>query len=277
MNFKLIPPIKEVSHLVESLWINTLYDEDLQTEYDYIIPDGVSDIIFMLNGSYNRVDLTGDITYTVQHCSYVPAFTKAVKVTQEPLTSCLGIRLRPGALKFLTGFDAADLQNPVYALSDLLPDFSESIMESIESGKEQNDIVNYIYTFLQSFEGSENKVNYVDDFIKTVNSFSGIVSIKNFCDNYGVHKSTLEKRFKEYVGISPKSYCKIIRFKNALHQIHSSNSPLTQIGYDSGYFDQSHMIKDFKNILGITPTEYLSKNFILPRLHTDKFKAINGF
>jgi len=52
---------------------------------------------------------------------------------------------------------------------------------------------------------------------------------------------------------------KVVRFQSALH--HKSQHPdlsLTNLALDCGYFDQSHMIRDFKQLSGMRPSQYFS-------------------
>lgn len=65
--------------------------------------------------------------------------------------------------------------------------------------------------------------------------------------------------FSEYTGLNPKEYLQITRFRKALHSLHAgSQTHLSQLAYDWGYCDKSHLIKDFRTFIGYTPKEYLS-------------------
>lgn len=84
------------------------------------------------------------------------------------------------------------------------------------------------------------------------------LTIEEFCSDYGVHKRTLERFFAKYIGASPKSFLKIIRFQKVIKKIESKiYTSLTDLAYDSGYYDQMHFIKDFKMFTGSTPTGYI--------------------
>ena len=74
--------------------------------------------------------------------------------------------------------------------------------------------------------------------------------------------------FSEHIGANPKEFSRTIRFQRALHilETHSQIS-LTALAYECGYYDQSHLIKEFKALSGYTPSEYLA--ICLP--HSDYF------
>lgn len=65
----------------------------------------------------------------------------------------------------------------------------------------------------------------------------------------------IERMFRDYVGISPRFFTKLLRVKHAASLLESSYK-LTDIAYECGYFDQPHFIKTFKSITGYTPGEY---------------------
>lgn len=65
--------------------------------------------------------------------------------------------------------------------------------------------------------------------------------------------------FTEYIGMNPKEYCKVIRFQRALYTLQQVPSmDITQLAYVCGYYDHSHLVKDFKSLTGVSPSEYLS-------------------
>jgi len=65
-----------------------------------------------------------------------------------------------------------------------------------------------------------------------------------------------ERKFKEFAGLSPKLYSRIIRFQAATQHKLTGIRDLTKIAYACGYYDQSHFINDFREFSGYTPKEY---------------------
>jgi AraC-like DNA-binding protein len=65
------------------------------------------------------------------------------------------------------------------------------------------------------------------------------------------------EKFKAAVGVTPKHYCRILRFQQTLAQAENGRRvDWTHIALDCGYFDQAHFIHDFRSFAGITPTGY---------------------
>lgn len=257
---------KKLSHIVESYWTNILHPEDFQQEYDYIIPDGSTEAIFMLNGNYLRDDEKKNTKHLVKYCSLVPAFNKAVKVYQKPFTRCLGIRFKPGAVQQLTGVSLKELNSTPCTLQELMPELADLAMDEVLKKTHPTEIIEKINAWLikQTKEPAENHI--ISAFISEAVKKKGSVVIKDFCASFGMHKSTLEKNFRHATGLSPKQYANLIRFNYLLNKMLFSGSNLTETGYEMGYFDQSHMIKDFRKVMGIAPNEFLEMNFSVPKL-----------
>lgn len=65
--------------------------------------------------------------------------------------------------------------------------------------------------------------------------------------------------FAEYVGATPKEFLRIVRIQRALYTLQCQPGiSFAQLAYECGFFDQSHMIKEFKLFSGYTPAEYLA-------------------
>ncbi len=65
--------------------------------------------------------------------------------------------------------------------------------------------------------------------------------------------------FAEYVGANPKDFLRIIRFQRALYTLQCQPQiSLTQLAYECGFYDQPHLIKEFKVFSGYTPSEYIA-------------------
>lgn len=65
--------------------------------------------------------------------------------------------------------------------------------------------------------------------------------------------------FTEYVGAKPKEFTRIIRFQRALYILQTNpRISLTQLAFECGYYDQPHLIKEFKTFAGCTPTEFMA-------------------
>lgn len=100
----------------------------------------------------------------------------------------------------------------------------------------------------------------------------GLLSANRLANQLCTTQRTLERKFTNYIGTSPKQYASLIRFQNIIRDI-SSETSLTRCCYRYGYFDQAHFIKDFSAFSGLTPGEYLRLRAEHINMNTDSMHA----
>lgn len=83
-------------------------------------------------------------------------------------------------------------------------------------------------------------------------------SITKLSHKTGRSRTTINKHFDKYICKTPSQFKKIVRFRAAI-QSHVQKKNKMDVCYNLDYFDQSHMIKDFKKLTGFTPKTFLSK------------------
>lgn len=82
----------------------------------------------------------------------------------------------------------------------------------------------------------------------------GLGAVRN---ELGVGERMLERRFLERVGLSPKAFERIARFRRAVERIQRRpRTPYAAVALDTGYADQAHLIREFKSLAGVTPAAY---------------------
>ncbi len=92
---------------------------------------------------------------------------------------------------------------------------------------------------------------------KVIHQRNGEINIRQLSMCLLVSTRTLQRWFKLKEGISPKRYSRKVRIKGALaRKRQNPGMTWTKVCYRSGYFDQMHFIKEFKEFLGTTPTKY---------------------
>lgn len=91
-----------------------------------------------------------------------------------------------------------------------------------------------------------------------IHKAKGDIRIKELMDQLHISQSPLEKRFRQTVGVTPKKFASIIRLKHVI-QRYNSTSSLTELGYEAGFYDQAHFIKEFKTFTGDTPQQFFTK------------------
>jgi AraC-like DNA-binding protein len=78
--------------------------------------------------------------------------------------------------------------------------------------------------------------------------------MNQLANEIGYSTRYLRKQFETHIGISPKLFSKIIRFQCSLNMLLNNNHyTVNDVIYENGYYDQSHLINEFKDFGYITP------------------------
>jgi AraC-like DNA-binding protein len=85
----------------------------------------------------------------------------------------------------------------------------------------------------------------------------GRVRIETLCRELGWSRRRLAARFREEVGLSPKTAARLLRLERAT-ELGASGLEWAQVAYACGYYDQSHLVNEFRQITGTSPTQYLA-------------------
>lgn len=89
-----------------------------------------------------------------------------------------------------------------------------------------------------------------------IDARNGLCRAGEAADALGLHPRSLERRFKEHLGLSPKTLCRLVRLQRLLQRLRAGGfKNLAALALDHGYADQAHMIHDVKALTGLLPAQ----------------------
>jgi transcriptional regulator GlxA family with amidase domain len=104
---------------------------------------------------------------------------------------------------------------------------------------------------------------------KLIADTGGRMSVRELVDGSGIGERRMERVFDKYVGVSPKVFSRIVRFRGVVRSIETADSfGLLDTALSFGYFDQSHMIHEFNEFAGTSPLAYFEETHRLSELFT---------
>ena len=173
----------------------------------------------------------------------------------------LGIHFEPVALCQLLRLSLNEITDTAVPVDELR---DKDYLPVIEKVIRINDIPKCISTLEKFFLGkslkSEIGIIEVDCAIDYLRKSRGNIHISDIADKLCISTRSLERKFMQYVGLTPKQFAKIIRLNGILNLVGSAGiCKLTDIAYQFGYFDQMHFIKDFKSYIGENPASFMPK------------------
>jgi AraC-like DNA-binding protein len=82
----------------------------------------------------------------------------------------------------------------------------------------------------------------------------GATTVADIARRLGMPHRRLQRAFARELGMPPRSYLRLLRFRDALHGIQAGAEPLADTAAAQGYADQAHMAREFRNLAGMPPS-----------------------
>jgi AraC-like DNA-binding protein len=254
MFFERILPSKNLERFIAFYWI--VRDENPTPQLQKIIPDGYTEIIFHLGDSF-RINIHGK--WEVQSQSLVAGQIKKHFYLQNcGYTNIVAIKLKPAALTQLFGTEMDKLTDKVVPLEELNIAFLNELaayLHALGAVENKVDFINQQFAALLRTVPAEKATieNVIDNIMET----KGITSVDDLGKANFLNERQLQRLFKRYIGLSPKYYSRVIRFSAIFQAIKDRDRSWTELAYETGYYDQSHFIRNFKTFTGEDPSHYL--------------------
>ncbi len=103
----------------------------------------------------------------------------------------------------------------------------------------------------------------VQQALTALDSSGGALRVEQLATGLGVSRQHLAAQFRQHVGLPPKLFARICRFRQATAAIKAARGTApdwAQLALDCGYFDQSHLIHDFQEFAGSAPERFHFSN-----------------
>lgn len=106
-------------------------------------------------------------------------------------------------------------------------------------------------------DGTPPEVRRAADLIR---ASGGTARVTDLADDVGWSRRHLTERFRVETGLGPKAMARVVRFEQVCSRLRRPDRPpLAIAAADAGYVDQAHMARDFRDLAGITATEWIAE------------------
>lgn len=268
MNYQTFQPNSDLESLVSCYWtLEVPAESDAQKQR--IIPDGTIEMAFILGDDIKRY--TSEDEFIIQPRAMVLGQTiEPFYIEPTRNVNTFAIRFYPyGFANFVT-LPIKNLANKETPIELLFGEKTASALErKIIEATNTSERIGIIENFLLDKLNEKTTINnIVKTTIDALLATNGSASISTILKEDLSKRRQLERNFKKQIGVSPKQLGKVIRLQTALKMLLNKKSEnLTDIAYESEYFDQAHFTKDFKEFTGINPKEFLgNENMALSTL-----------
>jgi len=244
---------------VETLWAvdATGHMRSAPDRREHVLPTGQMHLAFRLSGGALRLfDDSAEGTGHVVGDAVVGGARAAHYVRDVSQPACsVGAQLRPGAAEALFGVHADELAGRHTPLETLwgaeVAWMREQLLEATMLHQRIDRLESILTARLSTRRAIHPAVPYALDRLQATSSIRRIVQ------SSGYSHRTLITLFRRSVGLTPKEYSRVLRFRRLLETVSAaSGASMVDIAMEAGYSDQAHFSREFKALTGVTPTEY---------------------
>jgi AraC-like DNA-binding protein len=249
MIFKRVAPTPNSASWIECFWV--IQNDDPKQVTQKIIPDGFPEIIFHFGDPY-EINLDGK--WEKQARSLLAGqIRKFFWLRNTGKASMLGVKLNPSCLTQVFDFNMSEFTDRVEDMGQIknpgLKELESRVRESSSFESQIENITHY-------FENIKYEIHPVNRALEKVFESRGMNSVSDLANELKISERQLERIFKQYVGLSPKFYSRIIRFSTIFQLKEQGDPNWIDLTYESGFADQSHFIRNFKAFTGEDPSSY---------------------
>ncbi len=214
--------------------------QPLQADYQYsVVADGCIDIFIALDNP--------EESFVMGFCKHYTEFSVGKTFNY------IGIRFLPSMFPQYFKIDAAELAQSVTELALVLPPLSAFISQYIDARQSFCHIRQVLDAyFLQYYLNGFDEDKRLSQAIYIILKQAGNIRVEQQLET-GISPRQLRRLFNFYIGDSAKAFSQVVRFQKILCTQSVSKTQFQQVGYNVGYYDQAHFIKEFKLFYGTTP------------------------
>lgn len=242
MPFQYFQPHITLTDYIQCYWILTGKDDIM----DVLLPDGCVDVIANVGITFFVEEK--DTVLETDKIYLGGALTEAISAIVPEGVKLLGVRFHPGCFAhFYPVLRLSSIANAcINVPTDYFPELKNSMADPVPA-------LNTFY--LKKLRQFHNPVSHP---IRKIIDSNGNCTIKQIANLSFTTCRQLERKFKEYVGLSPKQFSSVLKFNYAHSRIESKKNTetLLDIALEAGYYDHAHFCKEFKKVTKRNPSNH---------------------
>lgn len=244
-----------LERFVDRIW----QSEGVMTgEFDRHYPHAMFELLVNLDGDlFTLVEPTGVEKFAT---TWLCGMQLGPVVTRQPRRhSVLGIRLRPAGAYALLSAPLRLVTGIVVELEDILGPTARELVARCRAATSVEARFRSAATWVAERVADARPGDPAIAWAAAeIEAAGGDVSIAGLRAQTGLSKTRLAAAFREQIGVPPKLYARLVRFRRALAMVEGGNGSLADVALSAGYYDQPHFNADFRELTGLAPRELIA-------------------
>ncbi|HNY11087.1 MAG TPA: helix-turn-helix domain-containing protein [Candidatus Wallbacteria bacterium] len=233
--------------------------------FNYVLrPDGYTELLIQ-NTAFSEYKLNERGYVTPDRCFILGQTKKAIMANYGSGYRYL-VKFKPWGAHYFLNAPMNLFTDKIISLETALGRYGREMGERVLNAPDKTAAVNILRDMLEkriahnvSMKRKNDDENLIETVKKIIDS-KRITRVMELLDSSYYGKRHLSRKFNAIIGLNPKTFIKIIRLNLCLENIHSKKKVSPELLLSEyGYYDRSHMVREFKEILKLTPTSYLSE------------------
>ncbi len=232
---------------IECFWRSTIRDENGFESLHRVLPDGCMDLLFDLSPQH------------IARASIIGTMTRGQTVVRTGRVELVGVRFRPGGLSRFLRLDAGELTDARAELSEFWGRSARDVCRRLQEAPAERRI-DILQDVLRNRAGQAQPDAFVQHCVARIEASHGAFRMSDLERSTGFSARQLERKFARHVGISPKTFARVVRLRSVIAALRRSNTfGWADLAGEFGFADQPHFAREFKALCGVSPSEYASQ------------------
>ncbi len=252
-------PHPALAPFIKTFWYAC--DPHASHRHERVLPNGRAQIVISLAHDY----LT-DANHPIDPLQHTPAaiflglYSHHQQIDTIDLTELIGVLFHPGGTLAFFPDNTHLFTNRETSLEGIWGRAAANLRNDLRGAPtpaRKFDLLDFALRHRLSESNTAHRTPTVDYVLTQLHRSPGTITIAQLTRDMGISPRRLSQLFRDHVGVSPKLYCRIQRFQQAVQHMHRGDDVhWAELALTCGYYDQSHFINDFHAFSGLSPTNY---------------------
>lgn len=258
MYFRTYTPTPPLSDFIDEFW----YYEGDETPHskERILPDGKMQLLINLREDRLRV-YDGERPHlfeSLRGIALCGVYAEHFVIDTACQARIMGVNFKPGGAFPFFNLPAGELLNVHVSLDTLWRKTADELRERLVGAPALDDRFRLLEAYLLRQAPRLLTPHPAVAFALREFQQSPRRTVAAVTEQTGLSARRFIQLFSAEVGLTPKVFCRVLRFREALQRLYQGEQiELADLAFACGYYDQAHFSNDFKMFSGFSPTAYL--------------------
>ena len=260
MEYREVAPSRPLAAIIRCYWLlagSAPRAGDVDAAAEPALPDGSPELIFNLADPFEEVDAGGT-------------------ASRQPPIMLVGQITRPMVVRATARIDMVAVRFEAHGASLLHDRMHQLTGRSVDAATLLDGALVPVAAGLARTTATERRVAVLDDVlmrlvarrpppdrrvaaaVRSIRATHGAVDVDTLAREHALSPRSLQRLFGAQVGISPKLLARIVRFQRIFAAWRDDPRSLARVAAECGYYDQSHLVRDFRDFAGAPPAGFLA-------------------